>query len=86
MTDVRLYLVTADQSHFDDFDAAVVYATDPDDAIAIVLAEIEASVANRPPVIPPAVGVWEPPHDDATLTAVEVPALRGPVLGHAHPC
>lgn len=86
MPDVKLYLVMADRTDYGDFEYAVVYADSPADAISVVLAEIDVSVANKPPVIPPALGQWEPPVDGATLTAVEVPLVRGPVLGHAKPC
>lgn len=80
MTDLKLYLVKADKTDFHDFETAVVYATSPDDAIAITLAEIDRTE------LPMAEGRWEPPADGATLSAVEVPAVRGPILGHATNC
>lgn len=86
MTDLKLYLVLADKTDYDDFEAAVVYANSSDDAIAVTLSEIEASMSGKSPVIPPLVGRWEPPTRGATLRAVEVPTERGPVLGHAKPC
>ncbi len=87
MSDLRLFLVKADRTHIDDFDSAVVWAFSPDDAVAVVLAtiaEAEAAYANR--TVLPFAGVWESLYDGATLTATEIPAVRGPVLGHATPC
>jgi hypothetical protein len=78
--DLRLFLVTADRTHIDDFDSAVVYATSPTDAIAVAHAEIARGEAST------AAGGWEPPAPGAVLSAVEVPAVRGPVLGHPKPC
>lgn len=87
MTIVRLYLVKADLTHVHNFDTAVVYAADPADAVAIVVATIdrsEADYANG--VVPPVEGLWEPLYRGAALSATEVPVERGPVLGHFTPC
>ncbi len=86
MSDLRLYLVKADRTHIDDFDAAVVWAFSPDDAVAITLATIRQHDVAASGGGPPVAGVWESLYDGATLTATEVPAVRGPVLGHATPC
>ncbi len=87
MTDLRLYLVKANLTHIHDFDAAVVYATSPEDAIAVTeatIAQYEADYASG--VVSPVEGMWETLYRGATLTATEVPTSRGPVLGHATPC
>lgn len=87
MPDLRLFLVKADKTHIHDFDAAVVYATSPEDAIAVTTATIEkfeADYANGR--VTPVEGMWETLYRGAILTATEVPAVRGPILGHATPC
>ncbi len=77
---MKLYLVKANQTDYDDFDCAVVYATSPADALAVVQAELVKGVYSTAP------GRWEPPMDGAELSAVELPVVRGAVLGHAKPC
>jgi hypothetical protein len=87
MPDIRLYLVKADLTHIHDFDVAAVYATSPEDAVAVTeatIAQYEADYASG--VVSPVEGTWETLYVGATLTATEVPAVRGPVLGHATPC
>ncbi len=83
MTDVRLYLVSADKADYDDFQHAVVWATDPLDALAVAAEQIKKYDEQAHSAVP---GTWDPPAQGATLTAVEVPKARGPVLGHARPC
>jgi hypothetical protein len=77
---LRLYMVYATSTDWDTFHSAVVYAHNHDDAVAIVQAEIDK------PGLGQAAGRWEPVEDGATLIAHEVPAVRGPVLGHNKAC
>lgn len=83
MTNLRLYLVSADKADYDDFEHAVVWATDPLDAITVAVEHVKKYVGEDDYSVP---GTWDPPADGATLTAVEVPVGRGPVLGYARPC
>jgi hypothetical protein len=80
MSELTLYLVTADTAGIDDFECAVVYATSAEDAVRLTQAEIARPPRQRAP------GAWEPTERGATLTAVPVPIKYGAVLGHSVPC
>jgi hypothetical protein len=73
---MELYLVEASKSNYDEFQKGVVYAENPDDAIAIVL---DACARDDSYELP---GAWYPIARNALLTATPVEHKRGVVLGH----